>query len=63
MVVLKRFPHVGLSLYILHVPTAFGGRAGFDLNISHVFPQSVQAAITLLVCGAGERGAKANARF
>ena len=39
--------HGEACLYRLHVPSAFGGRAGFDLNISHVLPQGVLAALTL----------------
>ena len=34
---------------------AFGGRAGFDVDASHVFPQNVLAAITLVSGGAGDR--------
>lgn len=46
-VVLKVCYYVGTSLYRLHVSTAFGGRAGFEANASHVFPQDLLAAITL----------------
>ena len=42
----------------MHVPTAFGGRAGFDVDASHVFPQGVLAAVTLVGDGAGGGGAR-----
>ena len=54
--------HGEACLYRLHVPSAFGGRAGFDLNISHVLPQGVLAALTLVGDGAGDEGARARAR-
>ena len=53
---------MGASLYRLCVPNAFGGRAGFDMNTSHIFPQGVLAAITLVRSGAGEGGARAGSR-
>ena len=62
MVVLKGCPYVVVSLYSLHVPSGFGGRAGFDTNISRIFPQGVLAAISLVGAGAGEGGARAGAR-
>ena len=40
------------------VPSAFGGRAGFDVDISHVFPQCVLAAITLVGSGVGDGEAR-----
>ena len=52
MVVMKLCSYVGALLYGLHMPCGFGGRAGFDVNRSHVFPQGVLAAITLLGGGA-----------
>lgn len=39
-------------LYRLHVPTTFGGRAGFDMEGSHVFPQRYTVALTLAEGGA-----------
>ena len=54
VVVLKGYSYVGASLYKLHVPNAFGRRVGFDLVASHIFPQGVLAAITLVVGGAGD---------
>lgn len=39
---------MGVSLYSLCVPSGFGGRPGFDVNISHIFAQVVLAAITLV---------------
>ena len=44
------------------MPSGFGGRAGFDMNSSQIFPQDVLAAITLVGGGAGEGGARAGAR-
>ena len=38
------------------VPSTFAGRAGFDVDASHVFPQDVLAAGTLVWGGAGEGG-------
>ena len=59
---LKGSPYVGVSLYSLHVPSHFGGRAGFDINTGHVFPQLALAAVTLVGGGTGEGGARAGAR-
>ena len=53
---------MGASFYILHVPSGLGGRAGFGVNTSHVFPQGELAAITLVEGGAGDGGARARAR-
>ena len=39
-------------MYRLCVPSAFGGRAGFDMDKSHVFPQGMLAAITFVWSGA-----------
>ena len=52
---------MGTFLHRLHVPNAFGGRAGFDMDESHVFPQSVLAAITWVESGPGDGGATAGA--
>ena len=41
----------------------FRGRAGFDMNTSHVFPQHVLEAITLAGVGTGDGGAGAGAGF
>ena len=30
-----------VSIYSLHIPCVFGGRQGFDVDTSHVFPQGV----------------------
>lgn len=35
----KGCPYVGVSIYSLHVPSGFGGRAGYDVVTSYVFPQ------------------------
>ena len=53
---------MGASLYRLHVPNAFGGRAGFGVDASHIFPQGVLAAIILAGGGAVDRGARAEDR-
>ena len=41
------------------VSNAFGRRAGFDEDASHIFPQGVLAAMTLVGGGAGDGGARA----
>ena len=38
--------YVGVSLYRLYVPDTFGGRAGFDMDASHVLPEGMLAALT-----------------
>ena len=53
--------NMGVFLYILHVPSAFGGRAGFDMDMCHFFLQHMQAAITVVVGGTGDWGARAGA--
>ena len=40
------------------MPNAFGGRAGFDVDGSHAFPQGVLTAITLVGCVADDGGAR-----
>ena len=60
--VLKGYPFVGASLCSLHVPSAFGGTARFDMNRSHIFPQCVLAAITLVGGGAGDGGSRDRAK-
>lgn len=40
-------------------PSGFGGKAGSDVNTSHIFPQDILAALALVVGGAGDGGAKA----
>ena len=60
--VLKGYSYVGASLYRLHKPNAFDGRVGFDVDVSFIFPQIVLAAITLVVCGTGDGGARAGTR-
>ena len=44
---------------ILHATNAFGERAGFDMDTSHVFPHGVLAAITLAGNEARDGGARA----
>ena len=55
--VLKWYPYVEVALYNLPVPSGFGRRAGFDMSTSHILPQAVLAAITLVGGGAGDGGA------
>ena len=62
IVVLKGCPYVGVSLCSLHMPSGFGGRAGYDVNTSEVFPQGVLAAITLVGGRAEDGGGSAGAR-
>ena len=45
---LKGYVFVGISLYRLCVPNVFDTMTGFHVDSSHVFPQCMQAAITLL---------------
>jgi hypothetical protein len=39
--------------YSLLVPSGFGGRAGFDINIGHLFLQGELPAVTLAAGGTG----------
>ena len=48
--------------YLIYVCSKTDGRAGSDSIRSHIFPQGVLAAITLVGGGAGGGGAKARAR-
>ena len=59
---LKGFSYVDVSLYGLYLPMAFGGRAGFDVNASHVFLQGVSASTPLVGDLTHEGGARAYAR-
>ena len=38
VVVWQTCSYVGVSLYSLYVPDIYGGRSGFDMDVSHVFP-------------------------
>ena len=58
ILVLKGCPCVGASLDSLHVPSGFGGRAGSDMSTSHIFPQGVLAASTLVGYGLEMEGLK-----
>ena len=49
---------MGASLDSLHVPSGFGGRAGSDMSTSHIFPQGVLAASTLVGYGLEMEGLK-----
>lgn len=54
---MKGCSYVGASLFRLCMPIAFHGRDGFDVDTSHVFPQGVLIAITLIEGMAGDGGA------
>ena len=58
-VTLKECSYVGVSLYRLHVPSAFCGRTEFDMDANHVFPQCVLTAISLVGGGPAGGGARA----
>ena len=60
--VLKECPCEGAFLFSLRVPSGFGGRAGSAVSTSHVFPQGVLAAITLVGSRAGDAEARAGAK-
>ena len=45
------------------MPNAFGGRAGFDVYTSHVFPHGMLEAISLIGGGAVNGGATAGAAY
>ena len=49
-------------LYSLHVSSGFGGRAGSDMSMGHIFPHGVLAGVTLVGGGAGDGGATCRAR-
>ena len=59
IMVLEGCSYVGASLYRLCVPNAFGGRAGFEMDVTYIFPQGTVAAITFIGRGAGDEGARA----
>ena len=46
----------------LHLPSPFGGSAGFDTDTCHIFPQGVVTTLTLLGAVAGDGGARAGSR-
>ena len=54
IVILKECSYVGASLCRLCVPKTFGGRAGSDVDTSHIFPQGVLATVILLGDVAGD---------
>lgn len=41
-----------------YLPNAFGRRAGFDVDINHIFSQCLLAVISLVQVGVGDRGAR-----
>ena len=55
---LKRCCYVRAFLWKLHMPNAFGGRAGI-VYACHIFPQGVLASMTLVVGVAADGEAKA----
>lgn len=54
---------MGVSLYSLHVFSAFSGRAEFDMKASHVFPTGILADISLIKGRTGDGEARAGARY
>ena len=54
---------MGASLCRLRVPIPFGGRAGFDMDASHVFCQGVLAAIILVGGEVGDGCARAGVGY
>lgn len=42
------FFYVGISLCTLLVPSVFGVKAGFDVDVSYIFLQGVLATIALI---------------
>lgn len=52
----------GCDTVYLHVSRGFGGKARSDVSMSHIFPQGVLAAITLVEYGAWDGGARVRAR-
>ena len=62
IVILKGCSYVEVPLCRLHVSDVFGGRAGFNMDASHVFSQGVLTGITLKGDGAGDRGTRAGAQ-
>lgn len=57
--VLKGCSYVGVPLWRLSIYSAFGGRAGLDVDISHVFLWGMLAAFTLVGGVGGDGGAGA----
>ena len=51
---------MGVSLYRLRVPKAFGGKTRFDVGAIYLFPESVLAALTLLRDRTGDGGPRAD---
>ena len=45
------------------MPSGFGGRGGSDVNTSHVFPQGILVAISLIGSGEGDEGARVGAIY
>lgn len=57
--VFKGCSYVGAFLCGLCLPSAFGGRTGFDVNTNYIFPQGVLATVTLVGRVAGDGEARA----
>ena len=53
---LKVYTIVGVTQCKLHVPKAFAGMAGCEVDASHIFPQVVLAVATLVAHWAGDGG-------
>ena len=53
---------MGVSIYSLRVPGVFGGRHGFDVDTSHIFPHGVLAAASLVSGEAGDGVARSGPR-
>lgn len=58
--VIKECSYLGASLCRQHLHSAFGRRAGFDVDASHIFPEVILAAFTLVVVAAGGGAARAH---
>ena len=56
--ILKGYSYVGVPCCRRHMLKAFDGRAGSDAGASHVFPQSVLLAITLVRIDSEDRVAR-----
>ena len=58
ILVLQGWSYVGMYLCKQHVFNPFDDRDQFDVAASHVFPQGVLAAITLVGGAAADRGVR-----
>ena len=60
LVISKGWSYVVVFLYRLHVPKAFGGKTGFDVDTVYLFPESVLAALILVGDRTGDGSARAD---